>query len=118
MKFKNKLDKKNITYLVIVVVISILTLLGILYLKQYLFALIFILLVIGLLYIYIDTSYELSKEYFIVRYGFIKMKFKYDKIKNVNLLNDKIYLKIGLSDFILNIDDPKKAMNEFKKRIK
>lgn len=38
MKYQNKLDKKNIIYIIIVVLISILTLIGILYLEQYLFA--------------------------------------------------------------------------------
>lgn len=116
MRYKNKLDKKNIIYITVIILISILTLLGIFYLKQYLFALIFILLVILLLHIYINTTYEINDEYFIVRYGFIKMKFKYENIKSINLVNDKIYLRIGLSDFILNIDDSKKVMNELKKR--
>ncbi len=116
MKYQNKLDKKNIIYIIIVVLISILTLIGILYLEQYLFAIIFIIIILLLLYTYIHTIYELSEDYFIVRYGFIKIKFKYDSIKNINLLNDKIYLKIGISDFIMNVDNPQKVVVELKKR--
>ena len=36
--------------------------------------------------------------------------------KNINLLNDKIYLKIGISDFIMNVDNPQKVVVELKKR--
>ena len=55
MKYKNKLDKKNIIYITIVVLISILTLAGILYLEQYAFAIIFMIIIVLLLYTYINT---------------------------------------------------------------
>lgn len=116
MKYQNKLDKKNIIYITIVVLISILTLAGILYLEQYAFAIIFMIIIVLLLYTYINTTYELGENYFIVRYGFIKIKFKYDNIKKIDLLNDKIYLKIGISDFVMNIDNPQKVVAELKKR--
>ena len=117
MKFKNKIDKKNIIFISLVGVVGLLTFCGMIYLNAYIYAIAFLLLVIFLLGIYIDTSYELAKEYFIVKYSFIKMKYKYEKITKIEILDKKLMIKIGKFDFIINVEKPEKIKKELEKRV-
>jgi len=80
-----------ISLILILIVICIFWLI----LREYLYFIIYIILTLLIAYTYYFTCYYIKDKYFITKLGFIKIKIKYDSIKSVENLKDrvKIYLK-------------------------
>lgn len=117
MKIKNNLDKKNKSFIGTVSIISLLTFFGIIYLNEYLYGIAFLLLFTFLLILYIDTSYEITDDYFIVKYSFIKIKYNFEKITSVEVVDDKVMIKIGMLDFVINSKESQKIKKNLMKKV-
>lgn len=118
MKIKNSLDKRGKKFIATVSIISFLTFVGIIYLNEYLYALSFLFVFTFLLILYIDTSYEITKQHFIVKYSFIKIKYKLEDITNVDVIDNKVMIKIGMLDFIITSDEANKIKKALKPKKK
>lgn len=114
MKYKVKYDKFHLIFMTILLLLCFVSCLLWLKLNKYGYFGIYFGASIILGYVYYFTSYELRKEYLIIKLGFIPIKIKYKDILNIKENKGNITLK--LKNYSLNIYPENKE--EFSKNLK
>lgn len=116
MKFKNKFNLKNIIYITFILIICLIIVGTWIYFKEITYAIIFGILILLIIYFYFFQSYEIDKDYFIVRYGFIKLKYKYDSISDLLVTKNNITINFKSMGFHINTSDNEAFVNEINKK--
>ena len=101
MKFKVKYEKSNFVLMTSIILLSIITCILWFILKEYIYFSVYFILTLLISYIYYFTYYYIKKDGLIFRLGFIKIKLKYNNIKKVENLKDKV--KIYFNKININI---------------
>lgn len=101
MKYKIKHEKSNLMFMSSVLILSLVTCIFWIILREYIYFSVFFILTIFIGYIYYFTFYYIDKKYLIIKLGFIKVKIKYDKIKDIEKLEKSI--KLNFKNISMNI---------------
>lgn len=101
MKFKIKHEKTNLVFMSSVIVLSLVTCIFWLMLREYIYFLIYLVLTLLIAFVYYYTYYFIKKDSLIIKLGFIKIKIKYSSIKKIENLNNCI--RLTFKNFNMNI---------------
>ena len=118
MKFKSKPNKNNMVTMISTLIMIFVTCIIWIYLKEYLYFSIFMIFIIIILHIFLCTTYEFSNNALIVRLGLLPIKIKYENIKSIDVLVDKIKITTNLYNTELYPDDLDKFTKLLKSKIK
>ena len=114
MNYKVRYSKaQNNIFLSIVILILVTCFLWAL-LKEYLIFIIYLVLAIFLIYSHYTTNYQLSKNHLIIKMGLIPIKINYQKIKGIELKDNKIeidYKKIKINVYPLELKEFYEKLN-------
>lgn len=101
MKFKVKPEKSNFVLMTSMFIMSLIVCILFLVLHEYIYSLIYFILILVISHIYYFTYYYLKDNGLIIRLGFIRIKFNYKNILDVNEISEKVRIK--LKNITLNI---------------
>ena len=101
MKYKIKHEKSNKAFMSSVFILSLVTCLFWIVLREYIYCIIFLILTLLLGYIYYCTYYYLKDDKLVIKLGFINFSVKYTELKKIENLNNSI--KIYFKNISLNI---------------
>jgi len=107
MKYKVKHEKSNLTFMTSTLILCFITCIFWLILKEYIYFGVYLVITLLIAYFYYFIIYILNKNFFIIRLGFINIKFNYKKIKKIEKLESglKIYFeKIKITVYPHNKD--------------
>ena len=116
MVFKFKPERANLYLMITMFILLGFNTIVWLILRKYLFFSIMLIFTIIFINIYFMTKYELTDKYFITYLGFIKIKINYNKIKNVEVINNKINIKLKYFTIDIYPLDKDKFVKEINKR--
>ncbi len=94
MKFKARPEKSNLLLMSSIILLLLVTCVFWLILRMYIYCIIYFVLTLFLAYTYFFTFYYVKEKYFVTRLGLIKINIKYDSIKKVENLKDKVKLHL------------------------
>ena len=89
-----------------------------LYLRKYVYFAVYLFLVLFIAYIYFFTYYEFTDTHLVNALGFIKIKFKYEKIKEIKEENGKVNIKFNHFTLTMYPANEKLFLSELKARMK
>lgn len=93
MKYKIKHEKGNLFLMSSIFIMCIMTC-GIWFMiKEYTYFYCYLIMTLLLAYFYFFTFYYLKNNYMVIQIGFIKIKFKYIKIRKIDNLQNSIKIK-------------------------
>ena len=101
MKFNFKPKKYNLYLMIFMIVLLLITCAIWFHLKEYVYFGVFLVLSIAIIHIYFNTLYIIDDKYLITKLGFLKIKIKYNNIKKVEEINQKV--NIVLNNFTLDV---------------
>lgn len=116
--YKNKLELKNKILMTFIFILLIINFIGWILLKEYVYAIIFILITLVLFQMYYFTSYYFDKEHLVVKLGLIKLKFKYQNIIEVKEDRNQIYIQTNIIGFHVNPSEKEKFKKELSLKMK
>ena len=118
MKFKFSPEKFNLRLMIFMFILLIFSIVVWFIFREYTYFAVFLILTLISAHMYFMNRYVIDKKYLITYLGFLKIKINYNDIKEVEIKNDKVNIK--LNRIILDIcpEDSKKFVRELKKKIK
>ena len=118
MKFKFSPEKFNLLLMIFMLIVLVFNVVVWLIFREYIYFAIFLVLTIMITHMYFRTRYVLDDKYFITYLGFLKIKINYNKIKKVELKNNKNNIKLNYFTIDVSPDNKDKFLKEIKKKIK
>lgn len=101
MKFKVKHEKSNLVFMSSVIILCFITCIFWLMLREYIYFCVYFIISLIITHIYYVTSYIIENDSLVIKLGFIKVKFKYEKLLRVSILDKSINLVF--KNFKMNI---------------
>ena len=101
MKFKARPEKSNILLMSSIILLLLVTCIFWLILRKYVYCLVYFILTLFIAYTYFFTFYYIKENRFVARLGLIKISIKYDEIRKVESLKDKV--KVHLKYFCITL---------------
>ena len=116
MKFRVKYERQNKVLMTSIFMLCLLTCIFWLLLPFYIYALVYFVITLILSYTYYRTIYILNNDGLVIKMGFIPVKLKYQKIKSIKRIDNKIkvnYEHFSVTIYPDNIDIFMVKLNEF-----
>ena len=101
MQYKIKHEKSNIVFMTSVMIMCLLTCVIWFVLREYSYFIIYLIATLLVFHIYYFTYYYIKENYLLIKLGFIKIKFKYKNINNIE--NKKEGIKLKFNNLSMNI---------------
>ena len=117
MKFKVKYEKNNLVFMSSVIFLCLVVCVLFIVLKNYLYSVIYLILILIIGHTYYFSSYELSKDKLIIKMGFLKIKFRYEFLWKVEKNNKGVKVTNKNFSFTLYPEDQTKFIRELNKKI-